>query len=144
MKITNGIKIMACSMLLSACSEAPRTQKILHEIYPNGTSGKVIREAAYKSREAMDSTYKLFGRDTINIGEDYKVSTEKILKKINNLARNNAVIKKLGCTNYSQSNNCKCVDNNLYNKTKGVIKSNKVYRLGDGNLYIPVEYYIKK
>ena len=141
MKITNGIKIAACSILLSACSQAPRNPKVLKEIYPNGTYGRILKEAAVRSRDSLDSTYHLFARDTVNVGKDYKVSVEKILKKINNLARNKAVIKKLGYTKSANSDEYKCIEHKLYNETKGVIKSNKVYKLGDDDIYIPVEYY---
>lgn len=143
MKITSGIKVMACSLLLSACSGAEKKQKFLREIYPHGTTKTVLREATQKSREGLDKTYHYFGKDTICIGDDYKIKSENILNKLTNLANNKSIIKRVGIKKSSTSNKYEPIEYKLFKETKGVINSDKVYKSKTGALFIPVEYYGK-
>ncbi len=143
MKITNGIKIVACSLLMSACSgKLAKSEHTFREIHPTGTTAKILRETAQKSREGLDNTYRLFGRDTLCIGEKYELEGDKILKKLDNMANNKAIIKSQGYKRVGDS--FERVNIRIFNEARGVINSNKVYQTKNGYLYLPIEFFGKK
>ncbi len=143
MRILNTAKVAAVSLLMSACTSAPKEQKVLREIVPAAHVSKVITALAEESREALDKTYKMFGRDTICIGNSTKCDKEKLAHKISNLAQNASLIKKFG---YKYTESCKCYDElkqYIFTKTKAVINSDKIFADNKENLYIPLEYFGK-
>lgn len=143
MKITNGIKIAACSLLMSACSgNTAKYERAFREVRPTGTTAKILRETAQRSKEGLDNTYRLFGRDTLYIGDKYEIKADKILTKLNNFAKNKAVIKTQGYQRVKDG--FEKIDVRIFNQTRGVINSNKVYQTKDGYFYVPVEFFGKK
>lgn len=143
MKITNGIKIAACSLLMSACSgNTAKYERAFREVRPTGTTAKILRETAQRSKEGLDKTYIIFGRDTLYIGDKYEIKADKILTKLSNYANNRAVIKSSGYKRVGDS--FERVNIRIFNNTRGVINSNKVYQTPKGFLYVPVEFYGKK
>ncbi len=141
MKITNGIKIAACSILMSACCGGAKQERFLKEIHPTGTTAKVIRETMAQSKSKIDDTYILFGRDTINIGDKLRTSSQEILTKINNFANWKALMKFSGYQ--KNGDNFERVEQKMFNDVQGVINSNKVYQTKNGYIYLPVEFYGK-
>jgi len=142
MKISNGIKIAACSILMSSCSGGVKQKPFLKEIHPTGTTAKVIRETVKKSKSKIDNTYIMFGRDTLNIGDKFRMNVDEILTKINNFANVKSKVKFSGY----QKNGDKFerVEHKIFNNAYGVINSNKVYQTKNGNIYLPIELYGKK
>lgn len=143
MRILNTAKVAAVSLVMSACTSAPQEQKGLREVIPAASVSKVITELAEESQKALDKTYKMFGRDTIYIGNSTKCDKEKLAFKISNLAQNASLIKKFG---YRYTESCKCYDElkqYIFTKTKAVINSDKIFADNSQNLYVPVEYFGK-
>lgn len=143
MKIFNTAKVAAASLLMTACSYAPKKQHVLHETIPPAAISRTITTLAEESRNAIDKTYKMFGRDTICIGNSGKLDKTKAANKITNYAKNASLIKKFG---YRYTESCKCYDElkqYIFTKTKAVINSDKIFADNNENLYIPVEYFGK-
>lgn len=143
MKTLNTVKVTAVSLLMTACSYAPKKQHVLHETIPPAAISRTITTLAEESRNAIDKTYKIFGRDTICIGNSEKLDKTKAANKILNYAQNASIIKKYG---YKYTSSCNCYEelkHYIFKKAKAVIKSDKVFADNRENLYVPVEYYGK-
>lgn len=125
MKIHNGIKLIACSVLMQACTNSQKPERVMREIYPNGTVGRVLKELSLKSKIGLDSSYKILTSDTINIGPINKITVDNVLEKIKV---------------YTEDKGFSIREDTSF---KSVITSPRAYKNEDGDIYIPVEIYNK-
>ena len=104
--------------------------------------------SAYTRNVLTDPAYKCYGKDTLALAKDFAQHPEKFVKEITDSAESKVPTRLVDSklvlipTPFGHEVKCHEIRKPIYNDTKAVIVSPKIFTDGSKN-YVPVEYYGK-
>lgn len=144
MKIGNAIRntlVGTAAMFATACSSGHAGQ-LTKMANPPRDFKQVVNLVNRPAKEVLaDSTYKLFGRDTLKLTDDYGAFAKNLAKKLKT-----SIPKVLTGTEKLNSNMSGPTVNkytDYFIDSKAVVKK-EFYKDVNNNTFVPVEYYGRK
>ena len=143
--IRNLLLGTAFATTLTGCGKKAFTEAKHVEPY---TQELVDTISVYTKSVLQDPAYKCYGKDTLALGKDFQKNPSKFLKTMNDSAEakvpTQLVDAKLVLINtpFGRMPKCHEIRRPVYNETKAVITSPKIFEKG-GDQYVPVEYWGK-